>query len=261
MISCTKSAPARHLGLAIGGLCAVFGLSPLFLSSLALASFFTTPLASSSRPSELDAGWSFAGPENAVKYKDAIFLAGSASAELLADIALVPMETVKVRIQTTFPPFASGAVSGLNKVVATEGAGALYKSLPSLWGRQIPYTMMKFWSFEATVAKIYQLIDKPKSSYTKLEQLGVSATAGYIAGVFCAVVSHPADTMVSKLNAPLKPGQAKPTVGSIYSEIGFAGLWAGLGTRIFMIGTLTALQWVASGLPATGSTAEPTKKN
>ena len=42
--------------------------------------------------------------------------------------------------------------------------------------------------------------------------------------------------MVSKLNAPLAPGQAKPSVGSIYSEIGFAGLWGGLGTRIFMIG-------------------------
>lgn len=25
---------------------------------------------------------------------------------------------------------------------------SLFKSLPSLWGRQIPYTMMKFWSFE-----------------------------------------------------------------------------------------------------------------
>ena len=25
-------------------------------------------------------------------------------------------------------------------------------------------------------------------------------SAGYIAGVFCAVVSHPADTIVSKLN-------------------------------------------------------------
>ncbi|BGP46611.1 Cu/Pi carrier [Rhodotorula kratochvilovae] len=193
-----------------------------------------------------------AGPENAVKYKDAIFLAGSASAEFLADIALVPMETVKVRIQTTFPPFASGAVSGVQKVVAAEGAGALFKSLPSLWGRQIPYTMMKFWSFEAT-------------TYNKLEQLGVSATAGYIAGVFCAVVSHPADTMVSKLNAPLKPGQTKPSVGSIYSEIGFAGLWAGLGTRIVMIGTLTALQWllydsfkVYMGLPTTGA-AEPKK--
>ncbi|GAA6037305.1 hypothetical protein JCM8097_008674 [Rhodosporidiobolus ruineniae] len=209
-----------------------------------------------------------AGPENAVKYKSLIFLAGSASAELIADVALVPMETVKVRMQTTFPPFASGAVSGLNKVVATDGAGALFKSLPSLWSRQIPYTMMKFWSFEATVSAIYSYLGRPQASYNKLEQLGVSATAGYIAGVFCAVVSHPADTMVSKLNAPLKPGQAKPTVGSIYSEIGFGGLWAGLGTRIFMIGTLTALQWliydtfkVAAGLPTTGAAApEPTKK-
>ncbi|GAA5963645.1 hypothetical protein JCM21900_000207 [Sporobolomyces salmonicolor] len=208
-----------------------------------------------------------AGPENAVKYKSAIYLAGSASAEFLADIALVPMETVKVRMQTTFPPFANGAIDGANKVIAKEGAGALFKSLPSLWSRQIPYTMMKFWSFEATVAAIYNAIGRPQESYNKLEQLGVSATAGYIAGVFCAVVSHPADSMVSKLNAPIKPGEAKPTVGSIYAQIGFGGLWAGLGTRIIMVGTLTALQWliydsfkVAVGLPTTGSAAAPEKK-
>lgn len=136
-------------------------------------------------------------------------------------------------MQTTFPPYATGIVSGVNTVVAKEGTGAyvlfhlsarrftdshlvhsLFKSLPSLWSRQIPYTMMKFWSFEATVAAIYQQLGKPKESYNKLEQLGVSATAGYIAGVFCAIVSHPADTMVSKLNAPLKDGQAKPTGAS-----------------------------------------------
>ncbi|GAA6028126.1 hypothetical protein JCM8097_001882, partial [Rhodosporidiobolus ruineniae] len=40
VIACTKSAPARHSGLAIAIPCAVFGLSPLFLS--ALASFFTS---------------------------------------------------------------------------------------------------------------------------------------------------------------------------------------------------------------------------
>lgn len=32
-----------------------------------------------------------AGPENAHKYKDAIYLAGSASAEFIADIGLVPV--------------------------------------------------------------------------------------------------------------------------------------------------------------------------
>ncbi|GAA96559.1 hypothetical protein E5Q_03229 [Mixia osmundae IAM 14324] len=173
-----------------------------------------------------------AGVENAKKYKDAIYLAGSASAEFIADVALVPMEAVKVRIQTTIPPFAKGVVDGTQKIIAAEGTGALYKSLPSLWSRQIPYTMMKFWSFEATVTQIYKYLGKPKSSYNKLEQLGVSFLGGYIAGVFCAVVSHPADTMVSKLNAAGKTGVAKPTVGSIYKEIGFNGLWAGLGTRI-----------------------------
>ncbi|KAM0745558.1 putative mitochondrial phosphate carrier protein 2 [Meredithblackwellia eburnea MCA 4105] len=128
--------------------------------------------------------------------------------------------------------------------------------------------MMKFWSFEATVTAIYAQLGKPKESYNKLGQLGVSALAGYIAGVFCAVVSHPADTMVSKLNAPLKEGQAKPTVVSIYKDIGFGGLWGGLGTRIVMIGTLTALQWliydsfkVYMGLPTSGGAAPPAKKD
>ncbi|MBW0496383.1 hypothetical protein O181_036098 [Austropuccinia psidii MF-1] len=206
------------------------------------------------------------GPANAAKYKDAIYLAGSASAELIADAAYVPLEAVKVRMQTTIPPFATNTVDAFKKFVAVEGTGGLYKSLGSLWSRQIPYTMMKFWSFEATVAKIYASLGKPKESYNKLQQLGVSFVGGYIAGIFCAVVSHPADTMVSKLNAVGKEGSAKPTVGSIYKEIGFGGLWAGLGTRIVMIGTLTALQWliydyvkVVFGLPTTGS-AEP-KKN
>jgi solute carrier family 25 phosphate transporter 3 len=44
-------------------------------------------------------------------------------------------------------------------------------------------------------------VPKPKSECSKTEQLGVSFAAGYIAGIFCAVVSHPADNLVSKMNA------------------------------------------------------------
>ncbi len=29
----------------------------------------------------------------------------------------------------------------------------------------------------------------------------------------------------------------------VVSELGFKGMWGGLGTRIIMIGTLTGLQW------------------
>lgn len=63
-----------------------------------------------------------AGPENAHRYKTLLYLTASASAELIADVALCPFEAVKVRIQTTIPPFAKGTFDGISKVTAKEGA-------------------------------------------------------------------------------------------------------------------------------------------
>lgn len=56
--------------------------------------------------------------------------------------------------------------------------------------------------------------------------------------MFCAIVSHPADTVVSKLNQDAGSG-----IGGIIKKLGFVGLWKGLFPRIIMIGTLTAAQW------------------
>ncbi|GIL43203.1 hypothetical protein Vafri_1007 [Volvox africanus] len=203
-----------------------------------------------------------AGEELAKKYQSAIYLAGSASAEFFADIALCPFEAVKVKVQTV-PGFARGMADGFPKFVALEGTAGLFKGLKPLWGRQIPYTMMKFGAFENTVQLLYKhVVPKPKSECTKGEQLGVSFAAGYIAGVFCAVVSHPADNLVSKLNA-----QKGATAGDIIKEMGWYALFTrGLGLRIIMIGTLTGLQWgiydafkVSFGLPTTGSVEEKKK--
>lgn len=133
-----------------------------------------------------------------------VFLGASASAEFFADMALCPMEAIKVRMQTTLPPYASTMREGWGKIVAKEGFGGLYKGLYPLWARQIPYTMTKFATFEETVKIIYRTMGKPKEEYGQLTQTGVSFLGGYIAGIFCAIVSHPADVMVSKLNADRK---------------------------------------------------------
>lgn len=84
-----------------------------------------------------------AGPENAQKYKTGLYLAASASAEFLADIALCPFEAVKVRMQARIPSPYAGTFDGLGQITGKEGFGGLYKGLYPLWGRQIPYTMMK----------------------------------------------------------------------------------------------------------------------
>ncbi|KAF2423747.1 mitochondrial carrier [Tothia fuscella] len=192
--------------------------------------------------------------------KTVVYLGASASAEFLADLFLCPFEAVKVRMQTSIPPFANTMREGLSKVIRTEGYGGLYKGLFPLWGRQVPYTMVKFATFEKTVEAIYASLGKPKDEYSKLQQTGVSFTGGYIAGVGAAVVSHPADVMVSELNSHRKEGEsAVKAIGRIYGNIGFKGLWNGLPTRILMIGTLTGAQWliydsfkVFLGLPTTG---------
>jgi solute carrier family 25 phosphate transporter 3 len=43
------------------------------------------------------------GQQYAQQYKGWIWCAGAASAEFLADIALCPMEMVKVKVQTSVP--------------------------------------------------------------------------------------------------------------------------------------------------------------
>lgn len=178
------------------------------------------------------------GEENAYLYRTYLYLAASASAEFFADIALAPMEAAKVKIQTT-AGFANTLREAFPKMMKDEGVGAFYKGLVPLWMRQIPYTMMKFACFEKTVELLYKhVVPKPRAECTKGEQLVVTFGAGYIAGVFCAIVSHPADVVVSKLN------QAKGSSAlQVAQSLGFMGMWNGLTPRIIMIGTLTALQW------------------
>jgi solute carrier family 25 phosphate transporter 3 len=210
----------------------------------------------------------FVGQDIAYRYRDIVYMCASASAEFIADIGLCPFEAVKVRVQTN-PSFGRGLSDGLPKIWNGEGFQGLYKGIVPLWARQIPYTIIKFVAFERVVEFFYKCLPKKKHEYTKTEQLGVTFASGYIAGVICGAVSHPADTMVSKLNKAKGDDGLGAASRKIYygtpeePGIGFKGLWKGFAPRVFMIGTLTGLQWfiydsfkVYSGLPTTGGVAK-----
>eukprot|EP00998_Keelungia_sp_KM082_P006144 NODE_2412_length_1070_cov_98.795334_g2394_i0.p1 GENE.NODE_2412_length_1070_cov_98.795334_g2394_i0~~NODE_2412_length_1070_cov_98.795334_g2394_i0.p1 ORF type:complete len:310 (+),score=79.69 NODE_2412_length_1070_cov_98.795334_g2394_i0:74-1003(+) len=185
-----------------------------------------------------------AGKENAEKYRALIWAAGSASAEFFADMALCPMEMVKVKVQTSpksenFPTGTGAAIAAMR---ANPSSGFPFGSLAPLWSRQIPYTVAKFVCFEKVVSMFYsKVFTKPKSEYPKSTQLSITFASGYLAGVICAIVSHPADTLVSLKG---KKENAGKTFGQMASEMGTYNLCTkGLGIRIVMIGTLTGLQW------------------
>lgn len=95
------------------------------------------------------------GEENSYTYRTALYLVSSASAEFIADIALSPWESAKVKIQTV-PGYAQTMRECIPKMIKEEGLNAFYKSLVPLWMRQIPYTMMKFACFEKTIEVLYK---------------------------------------------------------------------------------------------------------
>ena len=79
----------------------------------------------------------------------------------------------QVRIQTSPPgTFPTTLREGAPKIYAAEGLNGFYKSLVPLWGRQIPYTMMKFACFERTVELLYaNVVPKPRAECTKVRIL------------------------------------------------------------------------------------------
>merc|ERR1712165_300061 len=74
----------------------------------------------------------------------------------------------------------------------------------------------------------------------------VSLGSGVIAGVASAIISHPADTLLSKVNKAGAGGDGPmmTRLANIAKEVGFVNLCTvGLLPRCVMIGTLTAGQF------------------
>ncbi len=174
------------------------------------------------------------GYETASNNRTAVYLASSATAEFFADIALCPLEATRIRLVSE-PTFASGLLSGFGKIAKTEGIGAFYSGFGPILFKQVPYTMAKFVVFEKVSEAIYQSVDK--STLSDGAQTGVNLGSGLIAGLAAAIVSQPADTMLSKINKTKGlPGEGTTSrLIKIGRELGLRGSYTGIGARLFMV--------------------------
>lgn len=112
---------------------------------------------------------------------------------------------------------------------------------------RIPYTCAKFVVYEKVAEAIYNI--KPKSSMSEGMQTTVNLGSGLIAGFAAAIISQPADTMLSKINKTKGlPGEGTTSrLIKIGKELGLRGSYTGIGARLFMVGTLTAFQFAIYG--------------
>jgi len=185
------------------------------------------------------------GEERAWDNKQLIYLASAAAAETIADVFLCPLEAVRIRAVSD-PAWSDGLADGFGKMYAAEGVGGFYAGFGPILLKQVPYTMAKFAVQGNTAEAIYASMGTSPGQMSSGGNLAVSLTSGVIAGVAAAIISHPADTLLSKVNKAGAGGDGTIMVrlANIAKETGFMKLCTvGLMPRCVMIGSLTAGQF------------------
>jgi len=186
--------------------------------------------------------------ENAIKNRTSIYLGGAAVAEFFADILLTPLEATRIRLVSN-PKYASGLVSGFTKILTTEGIGSLYAGFIPILCKQVPYAIGQFTVNERCTEAIFnQMSPETKANLTGTSKFGITLGSGIVAGFAAAVLSHPADTLLSQINKGHGPkGSMLFRLGALAKEAGFRGLFAGLGPRMIMTAGLVSSQFIMYG--------------
>ena len=185
-----------------------------------------------------------------------VWLVASGAAEAVASVALCPLEATKIYMQMNPNEASKGIVFCINSYINNQGISSLYKGLPLIMLRQIPYTCVKLSGYEFFSRAVNRFAHHLNSTNPKLKFLlddkyavSKQMISGVLAGVLAAFVSQPADVLLSRLcgsSNALTECIIIDGLGSILTamkSIGLKGCYSGILPRSLMVGTLTALQF------------------
>ncbi|KAG0301155.1 mitochondrial phosphate carrier protein [Linnemannia gamsii] len=186
------------------------------------------------------------GTETAQNNRTLIYSVSSGIAEFFADVALCPLEATRIRLVSQ-PSFATGLVGGFSRILKEEGViRGFYSGFGPILLKQVPYTMTKFVVYERVLEAVLDAAG-PKEKISGSTMTAINLGSGLAAGIAAAIVSQPADTLLSKINKSSGTGTITSRLVGLASELGVRGLFLGLGPRIVMVGTLTAFQFAIYG--------------
>ncbi|KAG9007737.1 Cu/Pi carrier [Tulasnella sp. 427] len=105
--------------------------------------------------------------------------------------------------------------------------------------------MAKFAVYEVVFEEAVNATGKPKSELTPGTLSALNLGSGLMAGFAAAIISQPADTLLSKINkTKALPGETVTgRLIKMAGQLGMKGLFTGMGARLVMVGTLTAGQF------------------
>jgi len=186
--------------------------------------------------------------ENAVKYRTAIYLGAASVAEFFADILLTPLEATRIRLVSD-RTYATGLTTGFARLAKEGGLRDMYAGFLPILCKQVPYAIGQFTVNEfCHEFALRQMSEETKRNLSSTSKFGISLGSGILAGFAAAILSHPADTLLSQINKGHGPtGSMTHRLITLAKQAGPVGIWAGLGPRMVMTAGLVAGQFLIYG--------------
>jgi len=184
------------------------------------------------------------GYEEALPHRTAIYLTAASVAEFFADILLTPLEATRIRLVSD-SKYATGFVPAFLRMAREGGVREFYAGFIPILFKQIPYAVGQFtvneWMHEIVDKR---MDEKTKKNLSTTSRNLVTVGCGIVAGTAAAILSHPADTLLSQINRGKGgPGGALSKLFQLAKEAGPSGLFSGLMPRIYMTSFLVSGQF------------------
>jgi hypothetical protein len=129
------------------------------------------------------------------------FMMAGAVAEFIGSTFLCPFEAARIRMVAN-PTFADGVLGCMMKMVNEETAESLFRGLPAILAKQIPYTVVQLSTYEFITSSVYSYLSGAgwDSSDVAPYRFGISTAAALVAAVLSSLASQPGDTLLSAVN-------------------------------------------------------------
>lgn len=158
------------------------------------------------------------GSEPGFDLKEVIF-AGLFSQLFIVPSLVVPLERIKVLMQTNHPVKYSGQVHCLKYIVTHHGLSSLYRGLFLTYLRD----MSSFGTYFLT----YESLKHQFNISNEAPSLGSTILAGGLAGVAGWSVAIPADTAKNRHQATFGTGSSYQTMTTMFQKYGWRGFYRG----------------------------------
>lgn len=110
--------------------------------------------------------------------------------------------------------------------------------------KQVPYTVGQFVSFELAVTLVKGIVRTLFAIEGEQAFASISSIAGLLAGITAAIISHPGDTILSKINQEESEGSAWAQIVRVAKNAGISGLFIGLGARVLQVSCMIGGQFL-----------------